>query len=75
MRWRKDSSEFGMENGGQVLSFGSCRCGHGWCEVHGTYDLPNDFDFSPDPLDVPRVQSGTRGGRRVEHKKLGGDNY
>ena len=50
-------------------STSDCRCGGGWCALHGTFHFSRVEEL--DELDRrAMLQSGTGGGRRVLRKKM-----
>ena len=55
----------GLETGdaGEKQRLEGCNCGHGWCEVHGTHDLPAEDEATAAML--KQLRGTTRGGRRV----------
>jgi hypothetical protein len=57
----------------EVAAEAGCRCGRGWCEVHGTDDLSDSLELA----EVERVEvtttpgsQGCRGGRRVDRRPV-----
>ncbi len=50
-----------------------CKCGQGWCPIHGTYDLPLSLEIGLGG--VGTLQHGTNGGRRIHRKVRAEENY
>lgn len=45
-----------------------CRCGHGWCPIHGTDHLPVETEYLADEIRVMNLRPS--GGQRVIRKKI-----